>query len=77
MGEHISDQRTGQDSLPFVLEYNAWANTAIQALMSGQKFLTMPGGYLLWSANWTAADRNEKLDSALKDFLANEAVLSR
>lgn len=77
MGEHVSDLRTGQDSLPFVLEYNAWANTAIQSLFSGQKFLTMPGGYLLWDANWTAADRNEKLDSALKDFLTNEAVLSR
>jgi hypothetical protein len=77
MGQHISDLRTGQDSLLFVSEYNAWVNTAIQALFAGQKFLTLPGGYLIWDANWPAADRNDKIDSTLKDFLANEALLSR
>ncbi len=77
MGEHVSDVRTAQDSLLFVSEYNAWINTAIQALFSGQKFLTLPGSYVVWNANWPAADRNEKIDSTLKDFLANEALLSR
>ena len=77
MGQHVSDLRSSQGSLPYVLEYNAWVNTAVQSLYGGQKFLTLPGGYLIWDVNWPPADRNEKIESTLKDFLANEALLGR
>jgi hypothetical protein len=81
MGQHISDLRTpivgNEDAPMFVLEYNAWSMTAAAAVGSGQKFLTMPGGTLLWNAGWPAADRTTIMDDALKTFLANEAALSR
>ena len=59
-----------------MLENNAWVETALAAVYSGQKFLTLPGGYLIWDANWPAAERSGKMAEALKDYLANEALLS-
>jgi hypothetical protein len=66
-----------EDAPLFVLEYNAWSMTAAAAASNGQKFLTMPGGTLLWNAAWPAADRTTTMDDALKSYLANEAALSR
>jgi hypothetical protein len=81
MGQHISDLRAptpGNENAPlFVLEYNAWSMTAAAAVGSGQKFLTMPGGVLLWNSAWPVADRTTIMDDALKTYLANEAALSR
>ncbi|HZL53115.1 MAG TPA: hypothetical protein VFC37_19455 [Terracidiphilus sp.] len=81
MGQHISDLRAptpGNEDAPlFVLEYNAWSMTAAAAVGSGQKFLTMPGGVLLWNSAWPVADRTTIMDDALKTYLANEAALSR
>ena len=81
MGQHVSDLRApmaGNEDAPlFVLEYNAWSMTAAAAASNGQKFLTMPGGTLLWNAAWPAADRTTTMDDALKSYLANEAALSR
>jgi hypothetical protein len=51
--------------------------TTVSAASSGQKFLTLPGGYLIWDSSWSAADRNDKMAAVLKDFLANEAMLSQ
>src|SRR5665213_2953519 len=76
MGQHISDLRAptpGNEDAPlFVLEYNAWSMTAAAAVSSGQKFLTMPGGVLLWNSAWPVADRTTIMDDALKTYLANE-----
>jgi hypothetical protein len=81
MGQHISDLRApmpGNEDAPlFVLEYNAWSMTAAAAVGSGQKFLTMPGGVLLWNSAWPVADRTTVMDDALKTYLADEAALSR
>jgi hypothetical protein len=81
MGQHISDMRTpiaGNEEPPlFILEYNAWSMTAAAAIGTGQKFLVLPGGYLLWNSAWPMADRTNSMDEALKNFLANEAALSR
>ena len=81
MGQHISDVRSpmpGNEEAPlFVLEYGAWSMTVTAAVGSGQKYLTMPGGYLLWNLGWPAADRISKMDDVIKSFLANEAALSR
>ncbi len=54
-----------------------WMVTAITAVTSGQKYLTLPGGYQVWNTNWPVAERNDKMAAALKDFLNNEAVLSQ
>jgi hypothetical protein len=81
MAEHVSDLSNSQSGYenapPYILEYNAWVLTTITAVSGGQKFLTLPGGYLVWDMNWPAADRNDKMEATLKDFLANEAQLSR
>jgi hypothetical protein len=81
MGQHVSDLRSPapgyEDSPVYVLEYNGWSLTAGAAISSGQKFLTLPGGNVLWNFAWKAEDRQPNLDQALKDFLANEAGLSQ
>jgi hypothetical protein len=81
MGQHVSDLRSpapgNEDASPYVLEYHAWGMTATAAISTGQSFLTMPGGYLLWNIKWTPEDRNNMMDEALKSYLANEAALSR
>jgi hypothetical protein len=81
MGQHIADLRSpvpGNEDAPlFILEYNAWTMTAAAAVANGQKFLTLPGGYLLWSTTWPAADRTTMMDDTLKKFLGDEELLSR
>jgi hypothetical protein len=51
--------------------------TSIGTAFAGQKFLTLPGGYVIWDSNWSDADRTDKMTSVLKDFLNNEAMLSQ
>jgi hypothetical protein len=81
MGEHISELRNpdpGNESAPpYVLESDAWVVTAVSAALSGQKFLSLPGGYVIWDSNWSVADRTDKMESVLKDYLVNEAALGR
>jgi hypothetical protein len=81
MGEHISELRTpmagNEEAPPFVLEYNAWGMTAAAAIANGQRFLTLPGGYLLWNSKWPQADQIANMDQAVKNFLANEELLSK
>ncbi len=81
MGQHINALRNpapGSEDAPlYNLEYIAWGMTAANALGSGQKFLTMPGGILLWNSTWKAEERNAKMDDAIKSYLADEAALSR
>lgn len=81
IGHHVSDLRgaaPGTDQAPlFILEYNAWMITTATSMANGQKFLTLPGGYLVWSKTWPDADRNANVEDGLKNFLANEAALSR
>jgi hypothetical protein len=81
LGEHVADLRSVQDAAGgaplIVLENNAWVVTTVEAVASGTKYLTMPGGYLLWSAAWPEGDRNNNMEAALKDFLAHEAQLSQ
>ncbi len=81
MGEHISELRDpapgNEAAPPYVLESDAWVVTAVSAAFSGQKFLSLPGGYVIWDSSWSVADRTDKMESVLKDFLVNEAGLSR
>jgi hypothetical protein len=81
MGEHISELRNpepGNESAPpYVLESDAWVVTAVSAAFSGQKFLSLPGGYVIWDSSWSVTDRTDKMESVLKDFLVNEAALGR
>jgi len=81
MGEHVSELRNpapgNEAAPPYVLESDAWVVTAVSAALSGQKFLSLPGGYVIWDSSWSEADRTDKMESVLKDFLVNEAALGR
>jgi hypothetical protein len=81
MGEHISELRNpakdNEGAPPYILESDAWVVTAVSAVVGGDKFLSLPGGYVMWDINWPVADRNDKMADALKVFLSDEAVLSQ
>jgi hypothetical protein len=55
-------------------EYRAWANTTFSAAASGQKTMTVTGGYLMWNSAWPVADRTGLLDTALKAVIADEGL---
>ncbi len=80
VGQHVADLRSPKpDSAdaPFLINENdAWVVTSIAAIVGGQKYLTLPGGYLFWNSAWPAAQRDDNMEAALKDFLGNEALLS-
>jgi hypothetical protein len=81
VGQHVADLRSPKpDSAdaPFLVNENdAWVVTSIAAIVGGQKYLTLPGAYLFWDIAWPADQRDDKMEAALKDFLSNEALLSR
>jgi hypothetical protein len=81
MGQHISDLRESPVNLGepplYILEYNAWMASAAAAVGSGVKYVTLPGGILLWDNEWSAADRDAKMQDALKNYLGSEAALNR
>lgn len=81
VGQHVYDLRNatpGADAPPlYIFEYNAWMMTAATSMANGQKFLTTPGGYLIWSKAWAVQDRSANIEDGLKNYLANDAALSR
>jgi hypothetical protein len=81
MGLHVADLRHPQagneDAPAYILENDAWVITVVTAIASNEKYLTLPGAYQLWNINWPADQRNDKMEEVLKDFLSNEAMLSR
>lgn len=81
VGQHVADLRSpksGDQDAPFLIHENdAWVVTSIAAIVGGQKYLTLPGGYLFWNSAWPGAERDDNMEAALKDFLSNEALLSR
>ena len=81
VGQHVVDLRSpkaGSEDAPlYINENDAWVVTSVAAIVGGQKYLTLPGGYLFWNIAWTPDERNDKMEGALKDFLSNEALLSR
>lgn len=81
LGVHIYELHHPQDpstaAPAIILESDAWTVSTLIAITSGQKYMTLPGAYLLWDADWPAADRNAKIEQVIKDYVANEAMLSR
>ena len=81
IGQHVADLRNPKPNNvgePLIYQENdAWVVTSITAIVGGQKYLTLPGGYLFWNSNWPEGSRNDKMESVLKDFLNNEAMLSQ
>jgi hypothetical protein len=79
MGEHISDLRTsGADQTPpYVLEYNAWSMAISSGVVSGDKVLTLPGGFVVWNLKWTDAERTSQMDGGVTGYLNKGAAINR
>jgi hypothetical protein len=79
--QHVSDIRSphpGSENAPlYFFEKNAWAVTATSAAAAGTKYLTLPGGYLIWNADWPDAQKIGNIESALNEFLAKEDLLAK
>jgi hypothetical protein len=81
VGQHVADLRSPKpenaDAPLLVNENDAWVVTSIAAIVGGQKYLTLPGAYMFYNSAWSADHREDEMEAALKDFLSNEALLSR
>lgn len=51
------------------IESKAWNSALLVAIGSRQKTLTLPGGIVLWSDSWPAADRSNTAGAALTSYL--------
>jgi hypothetical protein len=51
------------------MENKAWNTTLLVAIGSKQKTLTLPGGIVVWSESWPAADRSNNAGAALTSYL--------
>lgn len=81
IGQHVSELRNPPENEaggapPYILEANAWAVTASAAMGMREKFLALPGGYLLWNWKWAQSDLASNFSSALGSFFADEAMLN-
>lgn len=81
MGNHIATMRglagSTKAAAPFVLEYNAWMLAISSGVVSGEKYLAMPGGYLGWDSSWSNASRESKMDAGVSKYLSKVAALNR
>lgn len=81
MGEHVADLRAPdkgfEDEGIYEMEFKAWNTTVLSVTGYGQKALVLPGGYLLWSGAWAAAEQNSSVTDAIKGFLGTEELLNR
>lgn len=58
-------------------EYRAAVSSAVAAMTTGRKSLTLPGGYMIWSSTWPPADFANLLNTTILDFLGKQELLSR
>lgn len=81
LAQHVADVRTprpGNENAPlYYLENNAWAVSATIAVSAGEKYFTLPGGYIMWNAAWPDADKLNNMVAALNDFLIKQEELTK
>jgi len=51
------------------IEIKAWGTALTVTIGARQKTLTLPGGTVLWSDSWSAADKNANASAALTSYL--------
>ena len=77
-GTHIADLRESpMGRNMFQLEGRAWGVTVLNAIANKDKALTLPGGYVAWSSNWSEAEQQKQLPGSLSGYLKTWAGLSR
>jgi hypothetical protein len=81
LGQQVQDARApqpGNENAPlYIKANNAWAVAATMGVSTGVKYITLPGGYLMWNSNWPDGDKVSNMMSALNDFLSKEEMLSK
>ncbi len=81
LGDHVIEMRNPElsniDAAAYMHEANSLVVTVVSVVTSGEKFLTLPGGHMVWNVNWPAAERNDQMQSAINDYLGQEMLLSR
>lgn len=81
LGSEVADLRDPQLLTSKVglyeLESRAWTTSILNAAAFGQKSLTLPGGYTVWSTAWPGDQRVKNLDDGLTKFLTNWAGLKK
>jgi len=75
VGTHIADLRkppAGTANLSFYgIEFRAWQTSLVNAIAAKTKFLTLPGGYTIYSQSWSSSDLNKNAIPAFAGHLAN------
>lgn len=59
------------------LERKSWQMILLVTIGSRQKSLTLPGGTVLWSEAWPAADRGPTAETTMQQYLIDHEELSR
>jgi len=81
MGQHVADLRSpaagAENAHLYELEFQAWGTTTFSAIGGRQKTFTLPGGYLVWNADWPKESMDTTMTDTLHQFLAKQALLSR
>lgn len=79
--QHVADVRTprpGNELAPlYILESNAWAVSATAGIAGGEKYMVLPGGFLMWDYTWPDGDKVNNMEAALNDFLSKQEMLNR
>jgi hypothetical protein len=77
IGQHVGDLEQTQTSPAYLLEYNAWVSTTEAAAAFGQKYMTLPGGYLMWNYKWPESEQVNNMSTALGTFMSKEEMLDK
>jgi hypothetical protein len=80
MGQHIADIRTpikgNEGAPPRLSESNAWVVSSEAAIWSGQKYVILPGAYMMWNTKWPQPEQVQNMQDALKEFLDKEVMMN-
>lgn len=81
VGQHVLDlrhpQKGNEDAPAYILENNSWVVATEAAIYGGAKFITLPGGYLIWNSTWKTEEITDKMEAVMKDFLGHEELMSK
>ena len=76
-GSEVADLREGKLISYTAIENESWQTTLLVTIGARQKSLTVPGGVVLWTEAWPAAERNNNATAALSNYLVEHEQTGR
>lgn len=70
-GAEINDLRATATKSFAAMEHDAWQMVLLVTIGARQKSLMVPGGTILWTEEWPAADRSNNAETALQQYLVD------